>query len=319
MKIVDGIKEHPRLLISGVVGSGKSLMAQHSVEVGIKNNWKMLFLCSSDFLAERMKTNFPDEPNLEVSTFYNFLFTGGNSDFYDMIIIDESQNIISGDFSLMLDRKLKSGLLNGKWVIFMDSEQRVSEFQSGFLRSFADIPHEKFFLSSNIRNPSEIYSVALALGGKRMMDTSVPDALNVKFVKYYTAIEARLKLFDLVDYGVKQLRLLPDEIVILSPHTFDKTVEIQNLSDLVSGNNNPERYELAVSKDGVQPEGKILVSTINEYQGLEASFVILTGITSLEDENLRTEYYIALTRSNYIAGILYSETQTEKMQEIFRF
>jgi hypothetical protein len=319
LKIVEGINEEPRLIIAGVVGSGKTLMAYHSIEVALENNWNILFLCSSEQLGSYIHKSFLENPLLEVTTFYNLIFGDYSSKTYDIIIVDEAQNIISSDMIDLFDKILIKGIHNGRWIIFMDQDQSRTNTKSEFLEKISSLPHKDYHLNTNIRNPNEILSLAMAIGGKKSGNTKIPDALNVKFVKYSNSIEARYKLYDIVEYGIKQLRLLPEEIVILSPHSYENTVEVQNLNPLKSGTNNPDIYEIALWEENKDLTGKIIFSTISHYQGLETSFVILTGITSLTDEILRSEYYIALTRSNYSAGILYSEDISEEMQKIFKF
>ena len=116
-------------------------------------------------------------------------------------------------------------------------------------------------------------------------------------------IDASIKLFELIDYGLKQLKLLPEEIMILSPFALNENIEIK--SNYVRSYDDKRFYEIVKYNSDNPDREKINFSVIEDFQGLEASFVILIGIKDLSDSYLRSQYYIALTRSTYSAGILF--------------
>ncbi len=301
--IMEGIKEQPRMILFGVVGSGKTMMARRALEIAVENSWSCLYLCSSVHLKDFFEYSYKDNKKVKFYTFYDFRFVKNIEEIFDFIIIDEAQNIISGDMSDILDNILKGGLNNGKWLICFDKEQKNKDFDSDFLKIISSYPHEVFFLNSNIRNPSEIFNIATLLGGKRQHYSKVPDALSVKFVSFADNNDASIKLFELIDYGVRQLKLFPEEIIILSPYPLKENTEIQ--SNFVKSYDNNRFYEIVKYSSDDPDKEKINFSVIEDFQGLEASFVILIGIRDLNDFYLRSQYYIALTRSTYSAGILF--------------
>jgi hypothetical protein len=301
--IMEGFKDQARMILYGVVGSGKTMMARKGLEIAIENSWRCLYLCSSIHLKDFFENLYKDKEKVKFFTFYDFRFVKNISETFDFIIIDEAQNIISGDMSDILDNILSGGLNNGKWLICFDKEQKNKEFDSDFLKIISSYPHESYSLNSNIRNPSEIFNIASLLGGKKQHFSKVPDALSVKFVSFIDDLDASIKLFELIDYGIRQLKLFPDEIIILSPFPLKENKEIQ--SNFVRSYDNKRFYEIVKYNSDEPDREKINFSVIEDFQGLEASFVILIGVKDLNDSFLRSQYYIALTRSTYSAGILF--------------
>lgn len=314
LNIIENLKENPRIIVSGVVGSGKTMMAYHAVESAVKNSWRCLYLCSSHNLKNFFMNSILENSLLTFHTFYEFRFHEKKAEIYDFIVLDEAQNILSGEFTDDIDNHLKGGLLNGKWMVCFDHEQSSKNWSSDFIKIISSYPHQLHLLNSNIRNPSEIFTIATILGGKKYIHTRVPDATSVKFVSYDGIDDSAIKLYELIDYGVKQLKLKYSEIIILSPNKMETSPEIS--SNKLYSHGNSKYYEIQNYNESNHDEKFISFSTIEEFQGLEIPFVILIGISDLSDPLLRSLYYIALTRSTYSAGILFPKTILKDLKEL---
>jgi hypothetical protein len=117
-------------------------------------------------------------------------------------------------------------MTNGKWLVCLDKEQKNHDIETNFIDIISMIPHEKYSLNSNIRNPAEIFQIANLLGGKKLSYSRIPDALNVKFISYKDENDASIKIFELIDYAIKYLKLTNEEIIILSPKSLDLSKEL---------------------------------------------------------------------------------------------
>ena len=100
---------------------------------------------------------------------------------------------------------------------------------------------------------------------------------------------------------------LEEEIKVLSNFTnYDKGIILRTYNSAYQDNFRINRLHEIVKYNSDEPDReKINFSVIEDFQGLEASFVILIGVKDLNDSFLRSQYYIALTRSTYSAGILF--------------
>lgn len=312
--VLENLKENPRIIVSGVVGSGKTMMAYHAVELAIKNSWKCLYICSSQNLKEFFENSISENSFVHYSTFYGFRFQERTSQIFDYIVIDEAQNIISGEFSDLIDNHLQGGLLNGKWMVCFDREQSAKLSETDFIKIISSYPHKLHILNSNIRNPSEIFMIATLLGGKKNIHTRIPDALSVKFVSYETPEDASIKLYEMIDYGIRQLKLLHSEIMILSPFRLEDTPELHSTKLFYHGNS--KVLEIKEYEKNLEDTNCIKFSTIEKYQGLEIPYVILVGLYDLQDPYLKSLYYIGLTRSTYSAGLLFPVSSLEELKEI---
>ncbi len=315
LSIIEGIKQYNRMIISGVVGSGKTLMAFNALKIGITNQWNCLYLCSSQNLKDFILNSFDESEFLSVYSYYDFKFKDDIVDLYDFIVMDEAQNIVSTEIIDIMDSILIKGITNGRWLVCLDKDQKNHDIETHFMDEISKAPHKKYSLNSNIRNPAEIYQIANLLGGKKQGYSKIPDALNVKFIGYKNEDDASIKLYELIDYAIKQLKLTFEEIIILSPFPFDSTIGLKNKK--VYSHNYNKHYNISTLRES--NENSISFSTIDEFQGLECPFVILVSIEDLDDSYLRTLYYIALTRSTYSAGILYNEVLFDQLKNIIHF
>ncbi|MCB1179458.1 MAG: NERD domain-containing protein/DEAD/DEAH box helicase, partial [Leptospiraceae bacterium] len=70
--IIDQINKVERLSISGVPGSGKTLLALRALEILDSLKWKTLFLSPTLAMASQFKSHTEDLTNLTIETFQNF-------------------------------------------------------------------------------------------------------------------------------------------------------------------------------------------------------------------------------------------------------
>jgi len=309
LQAMEKLKTYPRILISGVPGSGKTLLAIRALTIASEKNWNTLFLCPTKAMANQFKEYFQDDTTIHVYTFDSVQELEGNRDKFDLVVIEEAQNL-SPELRILAEELLVGGWRGGRWAIFMDEGQGIEKIYS---QIWADLNPEWEKLTINIRNPKEIFEVACILGKKAKFTSSIPDVVNVKFLSYKSSEELNQKIFESINYGIEQLELEPEQIVILSCYS---NLELE-LDFEVHSNSPVNKYFIELVEDGVLKEGKIGFSRILEFVGLETAFVILVGVDDLKDEQKLRQYYLALTRSNYAACILYKKTIQKDLQDLF--
>ncbi len=310
MKAIEKIKTFPRILITGVPGSGKTTLAVRALEIASQNEWNTLFICPTVAMANQFQNYFKDNEFISVYNFHSIYELNGLKDKFHFIVIEEAQNL-NPELRILAEDLLIGGWRGGRWAIIMDEDQGTEKI---YYQLWADLTPEWQKLTVNIRNPKEIYEIACILGKKIINSLIVvPDAVNVKFLSYENKSQMHKLLLEVIDYAYEQLDINLEDIIILSNYSYEelyldeiKTLSYKHLST----------YPIINVESGFIHEGKVGFSRIKQFVGLEANFVILLGVDSLIDEKCH-EYYLALTRSNYGASVIYDINLKEEIIRLF--
>lgn len=178
-KVIEYARSNPKLVIEGVAGSGKTLIAQSLALEDLQAGKKVLFLCFNRILADLIASNLEDD-QCTVNTFHGYLEQqiekadpgwfeaqpNKNTEWfevevplkyldvrtelaqYDTIIIDEAQDFNQDWIQLFVDELAP----NGSCLIFTDHGQNLFHRQSDEdLSGFKTI-----LLMENCRNTQKI-------------------------------------------------------------------------------------------------------------------------------------------------------------------
>ena len=213
---------------------------------------------------------------------------------FEVMIIDEAQDILRPNYLDFLDLCLADGLAAGTWNMFGD-------FIYQQIYSAATMQMEEFIkercnntpvytLGVNCRNTPRIAAYAPLLGGltpdyRRILradDKVKPELIFFKDSRQQEEILSEL----LLRFREKE-KFKGSEIVILSP----------------SASNCCAAGLLSPWRDRVKPftlvstGGHIRYSTIHSFKGLEAPVIIVTDLHKIKDKESMNLLYIAITRS----------------------
>ena len=152
---LNSASENDRILCTGGGGTGKTVMA---IEVAKRNpSKKILVTCKSQILAKFIKGQISSD-NVDVLSIYenqeflNYYQKSINKEIssntieakYDMLIVDEGQDLLSYHILEYLDQILINNIKNGCWRWFMDINN-----QAGVDSSFTLMDLNKRYLESN--------------------------------------------------------------------------------------------------------------------------------------------------------------------------
>jgi len=222
-QILDDL-ENPNILLSGVAGSGKTLIALEGCRISKKKNWSTLLICRSSNLNKYLDLicKADNLQNVEVKTmssFCNKINTiaeeegleiekpklDENEDFlreaqpkfinsilpkikdipkYDFLIVDEAQDIMSFTELSILDQVLIGGYEKGKWLVCYDEEQALYGEVREGLEFLESYSPKRHNLSVNKRTPRSIYELACKLSGKLKLESDLEDPTSIH-VHYY--------------------------------------------------------------------------------------------------------------------------------------
>lgn len=321
-----GMNEH--LLIEGNAGTGKTLLAVDFAVKQAKQGKRVLYLTYNKNLSnnisgqtevcetlkiinihalfgeyvtvdlEQIKDN-PQNYFAEIlpEKFFEYISSLSKEQLeplqYDLLVMDEGQDIIKENYLYALDYLLKGGFEKGRWAVFYDEKQNIYNpaYQDGMdlLQSYHCT---RFKLFVNCRNTVQIGTYSANASGFSMTDFLKENGEEVQKIAYS----------DAVDYGrqIKEiLKKLKAEKVAMKEVTFLAPKKYRNSGLYETG---IEVMELGVDEE---KENLPRFATIQGYKGLDSKIVILCDVDDILEKNYSRFIYIAATRARtllYIVG-----------------
>lgn len=312
--VIDLLAHYPRAFIIGGAGTGKTWIGIKKIKRCLLSGKKPLYLCYNSVLAENVRKHVNDDKaDIYGIDDYAYKILGdiaktapesnGCKEYsgiiesipslqrYDLVIVDEAQDFTE-DWAYCANLFVKD---KGSLYVFYDESQNV------FSRSFGDkfyIEEEPFVLRYNIRNTSNIYQYTqdrTTLG----QDTLANQIEGVEpDVRTLTRKNAVISFVDsVVNKLVNKEGVLPEKITILCNRELDQSV--------LNGVNYVAGYEL--SELGSNREGTIMISTVQDFKGLESDIIIYINHTykgEPKTEDIRAIQYTALTRARFYLYVI---------------
>jgi len=302
-EILDAAKRSKRIICIGGAGTGKTFLAVELAKRESSLEKRTLFVFKSSTLKEFIKMQLIDNAYIDVLSFDEILRKEeAEPTTYDLLIVDEGQDLLTMEILDKIDGVLKGGLEKGSWRWFMDinnqsgieteMEEESLELLESYNPAFIELTH-------NCRNTEEIVlQTQLSTGADIGIADVKGKGLAVMTVNVSSRAEAIKKLEQVLNNWSKELDDLND-IAILSPVDFNKSI-VSGLSDHWKGN-----IQRLNSKNVMdQRPNRILFSTIKEFKGLEKKVIAIVDLDSLMDsEHPEAFIYVGMTRANSVLWI----------------
>ncbi|MFD1437817.1 ATP-binding domain-containing protein [Acinetobacter sp. ANC 4282] len=323
---LDSLADHPCVLFNGAPGTGKTFIAVESAIRAAREGKKVLFVCMNKLLGDFLKNKLESWASIKVSTLhslmrgydfdvntlndndekywnhllpqiaYTNIINKSQDESYDLLIVDEAQDIIWNNLWLdCLDLLLKKGLTQGCWHIFGDFvyqniyTKKLSE--SDFIKNLRDrnSGFVHFKLKKNCRNTEASTRVNLNI---LSMDSpysgylrKYPPILVSKYYMYSNQSEQLKKVNEIIQNCLKEGFHYSD-IVILS-----KLAESKSLLHLHRDNINANLsvYDLDLNC--------LRYTSIHKFKGLEAPVIILTDFDEIESDDAKRMLFTGASRA----------------------
>ena len=312
-------QRNPRVIFEGPAGTGKTLLAIEAARRAAAEGQKPLLLCFNKllggWLAEqqhvvgegaditRLHALMLQTSGLEVPSSPSEAFWTQDLPLaaavaldeapYDLLIIDEAQDLLREEYLQFLDLALAGGLSAGRWMMFGDFERQsiygASDVSLEDFRAARGQP-PLYSLRDNCRNTPRIASFATLLGGLRPgYDTVLrPDEGLAPRMRYYSDRAVQTGILEELLGGLYKEGYAGDDIVILSP--------ISDGCAARSLSNEPWRNRVKPYADS-PPKGFVRWTTVSAFKGMEAPVVILTDVEEVQGERSESLFYTGLTRA----------------------
>lgn len=326
--IMDALSENERLMIEGAAGTGKTVLAlDFALKTALKGK-RVLYITFNKNLVSSLQRRVEPMTNPEIinihalfgryvevdramissdhdryfseilpQEFRRYLDLKPEAELqamkYDLLVMDEGQDVVSPAYLKALSPLLKGGLEQGRWVLFYDENQNIynSEYRKG-MELLSSCSVTKFKLSTNCRNTIQIGEYCSKASGIKLNAFLKEDGEQVREVQYRGDAEFKEKLTEILN-RLERGGVRNSDITLLSAKRYQNSILA--------------RTGFEVSETGAPDDsGKPVFSTIQSFKGLDSKVVILCGLDDIPEENYSKFIYIAATRARTLLYVLCS-------------
>lgn len=297
---LDAISENERILVAGGAGTGKTFVAAACARYEEAEGRSVLFLTRSNYLASFLANQ--GLPNgVTIATIDQVPKFVADGKIWDVLIVDEGQDLCSLECIDLVDSVIAGGWENGRWRWFGDPNYQVSpsfpvdQDCLNYLRSNGIATN----LKNNIRNAGKIVEAIKDLVGadvgksssktdSGIVDLHLVDAASEVLPRAVAAVRRWLSDDD---------QLLRSSIAMLVPSKED----IEKAVKLLSAKN-VRSEALSLRALSAKPRDCVLVATIEDFKGLERPLVCVAGLG--QESGYASNAYKAISRANHVLAIV---------------
>ena len=331
VQIMNALDVNQHLLIDGNAGTGKTLLATEFAKRKAQQGQKVLFLTFNKNLANNVNRHLLEQSNIKVINIHALFGEYVTVDTvkmsqnpqkyfsdelpeqffewvnnlepeqldklkFDVIVMDEGQDIIKPAYLYSLDILLKDGLDKGKWAIFYDEMQNIynPDFDDG-MELINSYPCTKFKLFVNCRNTVQIGTFSSKVSGIEMKEFLHENGEEVHKVSYTDLTDFKKKISEIIK-NLRAEKVDMTDVVFLTPKKYSNSM----LS----------KIEYKVNTLGDEFDDKSILprySTIQGFKGLDSKIIILTDVEEISKKNFSKFMYIAGTRARTLLYVVASE------------
>lgn len=322
---LDAMSENDRVLFTGPAGTGKTVLALESVRREVSTGNKVLLLCFNRLLGHWLSQQpIAGNPSLTVGTLHQYMISiarinppdcagdvfwknqlpdaavsqllSNHQEFskFDIIVVDEVQDLLLQPYLDVMDLVLNGGLATGRWHMFGDFERQMlygqdrCQTEEHLRTRFGSFT--KCLLRVNCRNSPRVATLSHLLGKLNPNYSRIlrPDDLIEPSINYYTnPSQQRNEIINTLERMYNE-SFSGDDIVILSPKAGSRC-SAAGISEK-PWSNRIASFEYAKA-------GQIKYTTIYSFKGLESPVVVVTDIEHLEGDLFSSLFYVATTRA----------------------
>ena len=302
-------------------------------------DWKnVLYVCYNQNISQYVKNIFAHESvNVNVSTLHSLMMETCKEEWspnkgalyfsqelpkrflakdkhikYDLVVIDEGQDLLNQTYLNCLDVLVRGGLAGGRWSIFYDPNQNLFNSQSELITVLPLLNKisAKYTLTVNCRNTKQIANANTLMTNIQQVSRIKASGPHVEY-SGYSSLAEELSLV------IKQLRVIKNEgvssgeIVLLSVYNADNPRCCLSYGKIPSDCGKIKMDLLWQAR-----KNDLRFATVSSFKGMEAKIVILLDVDSFVDEQRRSLNYVAISRASAALYVFYNNAAEEERQKM---
>lgn len=341
---LDAMEDNARVVFTGPAGTGKSLLAIEATQRAYDRGQRVLLTCYNELLGRWLSDQVAPLTNVVAGTIHSYMLRvagippqSDSPDFwedtllgvaterlldasseehlFDVIIVDEAQDILRDSYLDFLDLSLRGGLAGGALRLFGDFEKQA--IYNAASLSMADFRRQRcgdlvvHALRTNCRNTPRVAALVRLLCDLQPDYRRIrrPDSQVEPRMLYYRDSTDQQRLLTETLESLHSERFGWNDIVVLSPKRDDRSI--------AASLGPPWSQRLCPYRS--RRKGCIGYCTIQAFKGLEAPAVVVTDIDVVNSDHMRALFYIALSRAVHRLTVLISnDAKGEVLRQLLR-
>jgi hypothetical protein len=339
--------DNPRILLRGGAGTGKTLLGMEYARRHTLTGKTVLYLCFNNNLSRYLDQISADSDlGLYINTFHGFIinelkkagFMLHENDVledkfytnilpdaflnmvsktnwdaqYDVVVIDEGQDLFRTEYLLCLDVMIKGGLESGRWHMCYDPNQNIyNPFIEEGVEYLVNYHPTILTLDTNCRNTKPVGVYNTLLSGIEPARFFRVDGEGVQRESYKDFKDEKRQLVKMVRRLLGQ-GIQPGAICLLSQYKYENScLQGENIFKGVCDFQNVTNLS-----PGYWSQKAVKFSTIHSFKGLEAPIIFLLDVESFRNDNSRLLNYTAMSRAKALLYIYYNANVRDEMLEM---
>lgn len=284
-RVLAALARNQRVLVYGGAGTGKSLVLVEAAKQEEEQGRSVLVTFRSPSLSQYFEPHLGDRA-VDVIPFADLEGSGP----YDVVLVDEAQDMMTADAMDRLDAVLSEGRAAGRWRMFLDPNNQA-HVDGDYDPDVAGLITDEAItvdLSLNVRNTRAIVHVVQEYLGADVGDPGIVHGERVEWHKTdaVVTISDGVKIAaDLVADGARR-----SNVWVIDPRSVAAPT-------IVSG---------------------FTVTSPRFAKGLEAEHVVVCGLPEALDASGTAAFYVAVTRARVSLHVVISKDDRRRLQQFVR-
>ena len=341
--VMRALASNERILVTGGAGTGKTWLAVEEVLRASADGKSVLLLCHTKALAAWLRNRVGDHPLVHVEHLHGLTtrlikaaglwnrFSDASDDhrfriehpelayealtrledppIFDVVVVDEAQDILTVPAVELLDGLLQGGIRDGMWRLFLDPRQDLMRATDVASQEALDVGRPtRFRLDLNCRNTAEIAMQTAVTSGRELEETLPVSGPKVEYLWHAGETDLRKQvrrtLKDWFERGVR-----PSDVVILGFRSLESTA--------LAGGLPPGVPAQLKDTNRAAPDQRNVVryTTVAGFKGLEAEAILVLDVGRIPPLEHATDIYVAMSRAKSLLAVgidgRYKDSHTE--------
>lgn len=341
--ILDITEGNKQVLINGVAGTGKSMLAFEKVRRCIASGKSVMYVCFNKNMAKIAKHAIIESDSAVQGLFigtYNkllmdeiksnkgnqfyitefdkliiselFLKENLETEQYDCLVIDEAQDLMHIKILECLGKFVSGGISGGEWVIFSDPNQNIfnndDEYNFAYDYLLESCSPTVLSLTKNCRNTEQIgikTSALTLVPPAKYLKTTGPKVVTVSYNDRQDFVKMfKKELTSLLSGGIR-----PGNIVVLSKYSLEHSM-LANEST-ICGLPVKESMDVLDTADHA-----LKYYTIQSFKGLESNVVFLIDVNGFLSASNRAVNYVGMSRAKIMLYVFYRADKKDEYMDV---